>query len=169
MNGRPWSPRDEYPVLGRFAHLGAKALAAKLGRSIYSVKTKAGALGISLRQPGSRRGLLLGQPRAVSLCDEEATTKLRDLVLTGKVDMSLVLDRISLQATGDALICPHCGKRPVEVRRPGGKNGLCEVCHKSLLIEALNDELAILEARKAQQVVWQRTSRVRKKIARAEA
>jgi hypothetical protein len=141
--------------------MGAKSLARDLGRTVASVKSKARELGISLRIPGSRHGLLLGQPRTISLASASRIGDVMRLVANRRIDMEVVLERMRLDAIGELAVCPHCGKRPAVVKR----TGLCGTCHKALLIEHLNDELATYEAQQQQWVAQQRLSRMRRAAA----
>lgn len=161
---RPWKPRVEYPVLRRLAPEGAEACAEALDRSVASVKHKCAELRISLRRSGSKRGLVMGQPRSVSLASDNRLTELRELVLAGKVDMSAVLERVELSTAPDVVICPSCGKRPAQ---PRSRFGLCAVCHKEELVVALNDQLRLIKTKKAQQKAWQDIHRAKAKLEEA--
>lgn len=123
-----------------------------------AVRKKGYALGLSWRLAGSRRGLVIGQPRNVSLVSDDKTSTLRDLMIAGKVKSCVVVARLALAARG-AEICPMCSRRPVTVER----TGLCVVCHKGVLIEIQTEQLAAIEAHKIQQVVWQQKSRLKKR------
>lgn len=163
LDRRPWSPKSDYPVLKRMAAEGhgATEIAAVLDRSERAVRCKASELGLSLRTKGVRRGLVLGQPRGVSLTADPRYVRLRDLIMAGRIDMAVVLTRMALRLDVNAELCPHCASRPVA---PNSRFGLCAVCHKRELIEALNDELQLLEARREQATAWQRIHRAKEAI-----
>ena len=129
----------ELRELREHGRLGAGAVALLLGRTISSVKSAASRAGISLRQPGSRRGLVLGQPRACSL-----RPALRGDLVDGRVDAEAVRRRMDLDH--DAALCPTCARRPVE-----GRLGVCRVCHLRKLTEA---HLGAIEVLDAQRALW---------------
>lgn len=145
---RPWTTL-ELKQLRESRQLGAQAVAELLGRSITCVKSAASRAGISLRRPGSRRGLVLGQPRACSLRPD-----VRDDLVGGRVSAEVVRRRMDLEA--EAALCPTCARRSVE-----GRTGECRVCHLRRLTEAHCDAL---EAISCQQALW--TSRQALKRAR---
>jgi hypothetical protein len=145
---RSWTTR-EVVTLRALRVMGAKSLARDLGRTVASVKSKARELGISLRIPGSR------------LASASRIGDVMRLVANRRIDMEVVLERMRLDAIGELAVCPHCGKRPAVVKR----TGLCGTCHKALLIEHLNDELATYEAQQQQWVAQQRLSRMRRAAA----
>ena len=106
------------------AQLGAERLAQLLGCTPRAVRMTAHRHRISLRRPGVRCGLVLGQPRGVSLAGE-----IRDDLVSGRVDPELIAERMRIHA--EAELCPFCARRPVRVHA----TGLCAVCHKRLLTE----------------------------------
>lgn len=130
------------------------------GHSAYAIRKKGYAIGLSWRRPGSRKGLVLGQPRNVSLKHDEKTAHLCELIRAGRIKPHVIATRLELATRADAELCPTCSRRPVTVQR----TGLCVVCHKAVLIEIQQEQLAALEARKVQQVVWQQKSRLKKAL-----
>ena len=118
-----------------------KSWPQRLGRSPSSVRKAAYRYRISLRRPGSRRGVVLGQPRGVSLRRE-----LREDLASGRVDPTVLARRMRLDE--DAELCPSCAARPVRVRQ----TGLCRVCHLHRLEQAHREALAELEAQRG---LWQ--------------
>lgn len=147
------------------ADLGAGALAELLGRSVKSVRKAAHRYRISLRKPGSRRGLILGQPRDMSFLEDreksislKAMAILRRDVIEGRLDpvrLERAVHRAYLLATG-APLCPRCTCRPQE--QP---SGFCRDCHLKVLAQAHRDELTQHEA---QQELWrERTRKVRRR------
>lgn len=136
---RPWTTGD-LAVLRENASLGAAEVARLLGREERAVRQAAYRHRISLRRRGSRRGLVLGQPRGVSLGAE-----LREDLLSGKVDAAVIARRMA--ADHDAELCPCCGRRPVRVEA----SGMCRVCH----LEALAaHHLELLAEIQAQRELW---------------
>jgi hypothetical protein len=130
-----------------------------------AIELKARRMGLSWRRPGSRRGLVIGQPRNVSM--KVAAPHLHALILAGKVRPQAVAARIALSARTDAELCPKCCMRPiapVERSRPANTKGVCIVCHVRHLVEVQQEELAVLEARKELLVVWQRKSRLKREL-----
>ena len=105
----------ELASLREHACLGAREVAARLGRSVGSVKAAAYRHRISLRRSGSRRGLILGQPRGVSLRAE-----VRNELVCGRRD-ELIERRARLDA--EAQLCPACGIRPQRTNA-----GFCLAC-----------------------------------------
>jgi hypothetical protein len=120
------------------AKLGAVEVARLLGRSVSSVRRMASRQRISLRSEGERRGLVLGQPRGVSLAEQ-----LRGDVVSGRIDAEIMARRMALQQ--DAETCPCCGRRPIEVR----STGFCVKCHRDRLSAAHLDEVEKLDAQRA--------------------
>ena len=133
----PWSGKD-ISYLRRNRTLGAAELSVRLGKTVPAVKGMALRLRISLRRPRSRRGLVLGQPRTVSL-----RGAVHGDIVSGRVDGELIAARIAL--TEEAETCPCCGRRPVEVR----STGFCLVCHRDRLIAAHLDEVEKLDSQRA--------------------
>jgi len=117
--------------------LGAVRLAAILGRSVYSVRMAAHRHRISIRTKGSRRGLVLGQPRGVSIARSVRTDLARDRSVSEAVARRLTL-------SGDLELCPCCGVRPVAVRT----TGWCRPCHLARLSQAHREELSEIEAQR---------------------
>lgn len=137
---------SEIQLLIANRHKGARECALILNRSIKSVKRCAYRHRISLRTKNCRHGLVLGQPRGVSLAKPEARdtvlAELRMLALEGKVDLTEVERRIREDV--DLPLCPECSRFPV--RHPSW--GACDPCHKKRLEEAHKEELARLQAQK---------------------
>jgi hypothetical protein len=110
---------------------------------------------ISLRTSGQRRGLVLGQPRGLSL-----KRALRRDVVSGTIDADVLAQRMALDGLGP--LCPACGKRPVRV----ASSGFCRVCHLERLAAAHEELLA---EHRAQERLWaarQQLSRARRTAAR---
>lgn len=121
-------------------------------RTPRSVKQAAARLRISLRMEGSCRGLVMGQPRDVSLAD------IREDMLDPKV-AQLVDERARIR--DDKLeLCPRCGWRPTRVRA----TGLCGVCHANVLREGHEEVLAELAASRDLDAARQRKSRALKNV-----
>lgn len=132
-------------MLRENAHLGAQVIAEMIGRSPTAIESQASRLRISLRRPGSRRGLVLGQPRGVRL-----SGALREDLVSGTVDAALIAERMRIDA--EAILCPSCGRRPQRVIR----TGLCRPCHLAELqrhhleaIDEIDAKRALLTSRKA--------------------
>jgi len=139
------------------AHEGAAAVADLLGRSVKSVRRAAERQRISLRTRGVRCGLVLGQPKGVSL-----PAALHDDMASGRVSPEAIAERIRLLADGQ--LCPCCGKRPVQVR----STGWCRVCHLERLTEAhksLKDEA---DAQREHAKARQASKRARDRLRRAQ-
>lgn len=136
---KPWTT-GELRILRENAGLGAAEVARLLNRSVSSVRCMALRQRISLRKPGSRRGLVLGQPRGESI-----GAQIREDVVSGRIDAEILAQRMAL--IQDAELCPSCGRRPVEVR----STGFCTCCHKDRLTEA---HLAEVEKIDAQRALW---------------
>lgn len=159
---REWTS-SELAALRANAHLGAVVVAELLGRSLSSVKHQARRQRISLRVPGERRGLVLGQPRGVRWADQakagvpaERLTMIREQVLAGLVDMGVLEARVRDWTSGRPRpICPACGQRPIERTT----TGTCEVCHWTHLARAHRDEADRIEARRALDAARQSKSR----------
>lgn len=158
---RPWTSKD-VDLLRKSAHLGAEAVAELLERSIGAVRQQAWRMRISLRRLGERRGLILGQPRGVSLRSETATAlnlgQLREDVLVRAVDPGRIERRVRDEVLGTEL-CPGCARRPQEVK----SMGLCENCHLRLLAEAHRLEPDRIEAQRELDRERQRKSRRRRR------
>lgn len=85
-------PLKSWKPSRRLASMGAETIAAELGRSVQATRNAAyKKLGISLRRPGSTRGLVMGQHRA-------SFVGLKDLVATSAVVRSGELRRLRVQA-----------------------------------------------------------------------
>ncbi len=131
-------------------------MAALLDRSVPCVRAAAHRLRISLRQPGSYRGSVLGQVRGVSL-----TAALRDDLARGRVDAEALAERMRLDH--ERLLCPVCGQRPVRTAR----SGFCLVCHRRLLAEKHLELLQELDAKRAMDAGKQSLCRARERYAAA--
>lgn len=166
---------DEIKVLRVNGRLGAKALLVILNMNralvrpdvapltLSAIYCKAYDLRVSLRRRGSRAGRRMALPASMSIGDIGPAA---DLVRSGRIDMAALERNIVAYAHGELELCPHCSKRPATVK----ETGLCGICHKTLLIEALNDALAEYEIQKQQWVAQQRVSRARRRaVADAEA
>lgn len=139
-NARPWTS-SELNRLRELAGMDVDLIAEELGRSAASVRMAAHRNRISLRQPHSTNGLLLGQPRGVSwLGDRHEAATLRALrqlradVLAGKVDPAQperAVRRAWAVARG-APPCPACTRNPQE----NARTGLCTDCHLKELARA---------------------------------
>lgn len=159
----PWSSL-EVRTLRDLATLGAKAIAVELGRPVTAVEKKASRLGISLRQPGSKVGLLLGQPPGTSWTDarELALTvalhaQIRADVAAGRLTVA-DLERAHAALTAGVADCPACVRNPAD-----HPDGLCTACHRRRLSTV---HRAALDAHDAQQELWsarQAASRSRRK------
>ena len=136
---KPWNT-GELLVLREHRHEGAAAVAALLGRSVPCVKAAAHRLRVSLRQPGSYRGTVLGQLRGISL-----SAQVRDDLVTGRVSAEVVAERMRLDR--ERSLCPVCGRRPVR----NSRSGFCLVCHKRALAEA---HFELVEELDAQRALW---------------
>jgi len=103
---------------------------------VRAVRSTASRHGISLRTPGQRGGLLLGQPRGYRLPREQ-----REALLSG-----LSYDRLLTAYTdfmlGKGELCPACGKRPISTR-----DGFCTVCHTRRLADMAAERAAEAEER----------------------
>lgn len=149
IDAKPWTSHDIRTLKALAGTVNVASLARTLGRSISSVRAAANRHRISLRQPGSTSGLLLGQPRGVSLRDTRTlghtVTQLqamRTAALNGDVDLEQLEQRLADQralARG-ATPCPRCTIRPQ--RRD---HGICDVCHIKQLAKAHAD-LAHIDA-----------------------
>jgi hypothetical protein len=117
---KAWNRHDLY-VLRHFGHLGAAALAVKLGRTEAAIRSAANRYRASLRRRGETRGRLFGIPAGA---DSPLIRRIRADVLAGLADMTVIERRVVLSASG-APLCPSCAMRHVEVER----SGLCEDCH----------------------------------------
>jgi hypothetical protein len=164
----------EIKMLRNNSRLGARAIMALINGqrdvsrpdsaplTLGAVYSKAHSIGVSIRRQGSRRGRRFALPASMRIGDVGPSA---DLVRTGRIDMAAIERNVVAFARGELSLCPHCSKRPVTVK----KTGLCGVCHKTLLIEALNDALAEYEVKKQQWVAQQRVSRARRAVSDAEA
>jgi hypothetical protein len=160
IQGRPWNSK-EVQYLRRHATLGARTLAAHLDRPENAVRQKARALRISLRQPGSRAGLILGQPRDVSfkelkgtLADIAALEAHRRAVLAGTTDAARIERLAARQAAlaAGVPLCPWCARNPQEI----DSTGYCTECHLKALAQAHRDAALIDEA---QRELWRERQR----------
>ena len=144
---KPWGG-NEIGYVRRNAALGAEEIAHELERSPAAVRSLAHRLRISLRRKGSRRGSVLGQARGSSI-----RAALRDDVLAGRVNATMIAERIRIDA--EAELCPQCTARPIRV----ASSGLCRVCHDHALADAHREALAELEARRG---VWTHRQRLKR-------
>lgn len=156
-----WTSR-EVELLRQNAHLGARTLAEMLGRSVGSVEQQAHRQRISLRQEGSRRGPLLGQPRGTSFVDYRrsfyAAPRMREDALAGKVDLAVLEAQvIRMVREGTRPLCPSCGKREQTVN----STGLCSPCHLRRLAAAHLDRIAETEAQRNLDSARQQAKRAR--------
>lgn len=151
-----WTSRD-LATLREHACEGAESVAAMIGCTPCAVRKAAQRHRISLRLPGSRRGLVLGQPRGVSLRRE-----LREDIISGVVSDEAIARRMSIDDEAD--LCPVCCRRPQEVR----STGLCTLCHMRRLAEAHLQELEQLDGQRALWSSRQALCRARRRT-RAEA
>ena len=168
LRGRPWTTR-ELAELRQLARLGAEAVADRLGRTVRSVRNQAHRQRISLRREGSRGGLVLGQPRGVSLraaradrAEARALAEARERVLRGELDPALLdleVRRAARIARGDPL-CPACSRAPQET-----VHGLCRDCHLRELARAYRERGPdrALEARREWDRERQRVKRARER------
>lgn len=151
----PWTSK-EVARLRELAHLGAAGAAAELGRSVHAVKAMAKRKRISLRRPGERSGLALGQPAGQSWArrTDPALAALREAILAGDADVDDLEDiaRRPLRLAQGAPLCPGCLARPQEVRR----TGLCRPCHLRHLAQAHREHQ---EDRAAQRELWRERQR----------
>jgi len=157
-----WTTRD-IALLREHAGLGVHEVARLLGRSESSVQNMARRLRISTRRPGSRKGLVLGQPRGYSFA--HATPELarfREDVLSGRVDAGEIAQTLTLD--DDAELCPCCGRRPVEVKT----TGFCRACHLAHLRSRHLTKLAELEEEQRLWAARQELHRARQAAASGE-
>lgn len=161
---RPWTS-SEILRLRNNANLGVEACAALLGRSPKSVKQKAQRERISLRRPGERRGLLIGQSKHKSWMDQEGISparlaKIREEVIAGEINLG-DLERRVIDAVRrpNRPLCPWCSSRPIERQT----TGLCEPCHLRELARAHRDEAERAAARRDLDAARQQASRARRK------
>ena len=152
---KPWHS-GELVVLMEHRHEGAVAVAALLGRSVPCVKAAAHRLRVSLRQPGSYRGSVLGQVRGVSL-----SAQLRDDLVSGRVSAETIAERMRLDH--ERQLCPICCRRPVRA----ASSGFCLVCHRRELAEKHLELLEELDARRAMDAGKQALHRARERHAQA--
>ena len=139
MLGRPWNSREVQTLRDR-AHLGAVDLAKELGRSRRAVESAAARHRISLRTPGNRAGIVLGQPRGVSLRGASHRAALVDDPRLA----TAIAQRVQLAR--EAEVCPSCGVNVVTVKR----TGWCRSCHlraQAIAQEEIRAELAAVRER----------------------
>ncbi len=137
-------------------HEGAAAVAALLGRSVPCVKAAANRNRVSLRQPGSYRGTVLGQVRGLKLSEQ-----VRHDLVTGAVDAEVLAERMRLDR--ERSLCPVCGQRPVRSAR----SGFCLVCHRRALAEKHLEILMEYDAKRAMDAGKQILHRARERYAAA--
>jgi proline racemase len=150
---RVWTSRD-LATLREHANEGAAAVAELLGCTPCAVRRAAHRHRVSLRRPGSLRGLVLGQPRGVSLRRD-----LREDLVHGRVDPEVVAARMQLDE--DAELCPSCGHRPIRV----ASTGLCRCCHLNRLTHGHHEVIAKLTAQRELNRVKQERKRLRDRVA----
>ena len=131
---REWNT-TEIRILRNEAAQGAEALAFMLDRSVSSVRSAAKRLRISLRRPGQRCGLVLGQPRGVAL-SAVMSREMAEELRSDPARASLVAQRLEVDRAGG--LCPCCGMRPIRVR----SSGLCMACHKTRLADGHRETAA---------------------------
>lgn len=129
------------------AHLGVVAVANLLNRTPASVRSAAQRHRISLRRPGYRGGVVLGQSRGISLRKAQ-----REALLEYG---TLIAERMRIDEQAE--LCPSCGRRPQRV----STTGLCAVCHKQRLADAHRETVAELEAQRGLWMERQRLHRAR--------
>jgi hypothetical protein len=131
---RPWTTR-ELAQLRAERTLGAAALAERLERTVWSVKSQAKRERVSLRRVGDGRGLLLGQPRGVRLALGTHAAVVAD---PGGAERRALFHR-------EAALCPDCGRRRIAVP----ETGLCELCHVEFLEQSFATERPALRQAEA--------------------
>ena len=160
----PWTTQ-ELNILRKMAQLGAPAVAEVLGRDESTVRKMAHRQRISLRRPGSTRGLIMGQPRGVGLEDLrrlqvnlEFWYAMREKAVAGKLDITRIEEiagRERAIANG-APLCPSCTLNPQEVEM----TGLCRDCH----VRKLADAHKFATESSAQRELWaERQAKVRRR------
>lgn len=157
---------QEIALLRKHAHMGADYLATLLGRSTHAIRRQAHRHRISLRQEGSRRGLILGQPAGVRWAEQvragvpiERLHLLREQVLKGEVDIAALEAKVRDQVHGRPKpLCPSCGERPQD----RWQTGLCEICHWRELARAHRLEADRASARRDLDAARQEASRARR-------
>lgn len=167
---RSWTS-GEVVILRQNAHLGAEKVATLLDRSVVSVKRKAQKERISLRRPGSRTGLLLGQPRRQSWAKAKVSGIDPTLLATlraGAIDGTLDLGNLEARVRDAVLnrhrpLCPWCSRRPIERKT----TGLCEPCHWRELARAHRDSIERDAARRDLDAARQEASRARRRAGTA--
>lgn len=153
-NGAPWT-LAEIKLLRENAHLGRYAVAELLNRSPASVRDAARRHRISLRRTGIRSGLVMGQPRNVSLSDLPA---LEALAADPDVDVDDVIARAEARARREQELCPRCTRR-----RINHDAGICRTCWLQLVAE---EHRAARSEVEAQREVW-RARQERKRSGRS--
>lgn len=161
---RPWTS-SEILKLRNNANLGAEACAAILGRSVKSVKHKAARERISLRKPGERRGLMLGQAKNAAWMEQTGISptrlhQMREEAIAGTLDLG-ELERRAADAVRNPHrpLCPWCGTRPQQK----ASTGLCEPCHWRELARQHREEAERAAARRDLDAARQQASRARRK------
>jgi hypothetical protein len=154
VRGIPWTTAD-VAVLRTEAHRGAAWLASRLGRTEKSIRRAAERHRVSLRRPGVRRGLVLGQPAGTSWATSTAgrAHAIRQDALDAGLDLGDLEERAREIVHGDQLLCPMCARRTQHPR-----HGVCRPCWMRALAEAHDDVKA---ERAAQRDLW--AARQRKK------
>lgn len=125
-SARPWTSA-ELALLRSKARMGEAALAELLGRSRRSVRNQASRQGVSLRPPGVRGGLMLGQPRDLSLGRAEPCAAYlraaREAWRRGELRLEYLGQYLRDLAAGRGL-CPACSAWPQ------GPSGFCRNCDR---------------------------------------
>ena len=135
MASRPWTSK-ELAYLRANSAQGATALSVALDRTRRSVVDQAVRFDVSLRQPGSRRGRVLGQ-----LKGKHVSPEVREALLHARSLADPGVERETCPTCGRALapdLCPSCGKRAIAVER----TGMCRPCSAELQLEAYRRRVA---------------------------
>lgn len=138
---RDWSTL-EVKILTEEGHLGVDHVCERTGRSRSSVKCKASELGQSLRRPGCKKGLRLGQPRRSQLSDLVKDPELREALADPAIAAELTA-ALAADVVGDGELCPRCSSRRITRK----STGLCDVCHFRGLAQKWRDKQAVKAAK----------------------
>lgn len=168
LRGTPKSwTSSEIHIIRNNSNLGVAVVAIMLNRSVKSVKHKAARERISLRKPGERRGLLLGQSKDTAWMDQLGISParlalIREEAIAGTLDIG-DLERRILDAVKKPHrpLCPWCGTRPQQK----ASTGLCEPCHLRELARQHREEAERASARRDLDAARQQASRARRKNA----
>lgn len=162
---------NEISLLKQNAHLGAETVALLLDRSVASVKAAANRYRISLRPPGNKRGIVLGQPRGVRWMEQikhgisaDRLASIRQEALAGELDLTALEERIRTRGDRSRPTCPSCATRPQEHTA----TGLCGVCHMRALAQAHRENHIVDDAKRELWRAKQEASRARRAKLRAE-